>query len=658
MIPRHVIYYGVDQPLPERRNLRAGPLALLYENGDLRHIRLGDHEIIQRIYAAVRDHNWGTAPNVLSNVQMAVEPDSFRIQYEVDNRLGDIAFRWTGTISGDAQGAITFIFDGQAHATFLRNRIGFCVLYPLDCAGAVCRIVHSDGAVEASQFPLRVAPQLYQNGRPTPHGAFHSMRALTHQVTREVWAEVRFEGDEFETEDQRNWIDASYKTYCTPLQLPFPVEVQQGARITQTVRLTLQGTVPTIHVEDQTQPMEVSIRPDAAPIPLPPLGLGVASHAQPLTLMEIERLRALNLAHLRVDLHLSKPGWETTLSGAAGESRALGVGLEAALFLSDAAEAELSALVAALRNQRPQVSAWLVFYTGAFSTPQPIIQQARNALAAYDPAIPLGAGTNANLAELNRARPPAHLPDFVTLAANPQVHAFDNTSLAENCAALRHLVDTVHEFSGGKRIALSPITLKARFNPVATGPETPPPPGELPSQVDPRQMSLFGAGWTLGSLKYLAENPATYSITYYETTGWRGVMETEAGSPLPQKFRSSPGGVFPLYHVLADVGDYRGGEVIPVQSSQPLYIEALLLRRERRACLLLANLDSQPHTARIAGLSGAATYRLLDETTAETAMRWPEAFRVQLSPLLPDAAGEFTCGLLPYGLARIDFKPG
>jgi hypothetical protein len=654
MLPRHVIYYGIDRTPPERRNLRAGPLALLYENGDLRHIRLGGYEIIQRIYAAVRDHNWGTAPNLLSNVQMEVAADSFRIQYQADNRLGDIAFRWAGIITGDRHGAITFTFDGQVHATFLRNRIGFCVLYPLDCAGAACRIEHSDGTIEASQFPLRVAPQLYQNGRPTPHGSFHSMRALTHQVTREVWAEVRFEGDEFEMEDQRNWIDASYKTYCTPLQLPFPVEVQQGTRITQTVRLTLQGIAPTIQVEDQAQPVAISIHPDVVPIPLLPLGLGVASHAQPLTPMEIERLRALNLSHLRVDLHLSQPGWETALSRAAGESRALGVGLEAALFLSDAAEAELSALVAALRNQRPQVSAWLVFYTGAFSTPQPIIQQARNALAAYDPAIPLGAGTNANLAELNRARPRAHLLDFVTLAANPQVHAFDNTSLAENCAALRHLVDTVHEFSGGKRIALSPITFKARFNPVATGPETPPPPGELPSQVDPRQMSLFGAGWTLGSLKYLAENPATYSITYYETTGWRGVMETEAGSFLPQKFRSSPGGVFPLYHVVADVGDYRGGEVIPVQSSQPLYIEALLLRREGGARLLLANLDSQPHTARIAGLSCAATYRFLDETTAETAMRSPDIFRTAFTSLSRSAAGE--CTLLPYGLACIDIN--
>ena len=58
---------------------------------------------------------------------------------------------------------------------------------------------------------------------------------------------------------------------------------------------------------------------------------------------------------------------------------------------------------------------------------------------------------------------------------------------------------------------------------------------QLPSQVDERQMSLFGAGWTLGSLKYLCES-CPQSLTYYETTGWRGVMETKHSSPVSKLF--------------------------------------------------------------------------------------------------------------------------
>ena len=37
------------------------------------------------------------------------------------------------------------------------------------------------------------------------------------------------EGDTFEMEDQRNWTDASYKTYVRPLALPWPYTLAGGA---------------------------------------------------------------------------------------------------------------------------------------------------------------------------------------------------------------------------------------------------------------------------------------------------------------------------------------------------------------------------------------------------------------------------------------------
>ena len=79
---------------------------------------------------------------------------------------------------------------------------------------------------------------------------------------------------------------------------------------------------------------------------------------------------------------------------------------------------------------------------------------------------------------------------------------------------------------------VSPITLKPRFNAYATGPAPQRPPEALPPEVDARQLSLFGAGWTLGSLRAVVSSGAL-SVTYYETTGWRGVMEQAGGSPLP-----------------------------------------------------------------------------------------------------------------------------
>ena len=40
-LPFRVLYYGKDEPLPEQTQLRAGPLSMIFEAGDLRYIRLG-----------------------------------------------------------------------------------------------------------------------------------------------------------------------------------------------------------------------------------------------------------------------------------------------------------------------------------------------------------------------------------------------------------------------------------------------------------------------------------------------------------------------------------------------------------------------------------------------------------------------------------------
>src|SRR5689334_6850038 len=129
MLPRNVVYYGKEEPLPERRELRAGPLSAVFEQGDLRYIRFGDREIVRRLYVAIRDRNWGTVPPELSNVQIETSPDLFRISYDVENRQGEIDFFWRGKISGDARGTITFSMDGEARSNFTRSRIGFCVLH-------------------------------------------------------------------------------------------------------------------------------------------------------------------------------------------------------------------------------------------------------------------------------------------------------------------------------------------------------------------------------------------------------------------------------------------------------------------------------------------------------------------------------------------------
>ncbi len=645
MLPRNVLYYGKDESLPAWQQLRAGPLTLLFEEGGLRYIRLGDREILRRVYVAVRDRNWGTVPAAISNLRVDQAADSFEISYDAENKQGDINFAWTGRIRGDAEGKIEFSMDGKARSTFWRNRIGFNVLHPIrECAGQECEVEKVDGSVMRSEFPRFISAQ-----QP-----FRDMRAISHQVVHGVWAEVRFTGDVFEMEDQRNWTDASYKTYGTPLSLPFPVEVKAGTSITQSVSLSLRGRVPRVQPESASSMVTVSTR-DMRPIQLPRLGVGVASHGKPLSRKELARLRALNLSHLRVDLRLTDLRYESDLRRAAMEARSLEVPLEIALILSDETDKELAELHARLEGIKPDVCTWLVFHTAEKSTTKKWVDLARKRLSGYSLQARFGAGTNAYFAELNRGRPAQAGADLVSYSINPQVHAVDNASLVESLEAQAFTVESARQFLGGLPIEVSPVTLKSRFNPNATGPEPEPPPGELPSQVDVRQMSLFGAGWTLGSIKYLAES-AVASTTYYQTTGWRGVMESEQGSALPEKFRSLPGAVFPLYHVLADVGEFAEGGVAISSSSAPLRVEGLVLHQGGRSRILLANFGPEPQKVRVlcTGLGKTVWVKQLDEGNVEAAMTSPETFRAEPGRSIEAREGEVELSLAPYAIARID----
>jgi hypothetical protein len=135
-------------------------------------------------------------------------------------------------------------------------------------------------------------------------------------------------------------------------------------------------------------------------------------------------------------------------------------------------------------------------------------------------------------------------------------------------------------------------------------------PDELPPNVDARQLSLLGAAWTLASVKHLAQAGAA-SLTYYETSGWRGVLETEAGSPLPQLFPSRAGAVFPLYHVLADIAEFARGRVLPSRSSEPLQVESLALQRGGKRAVLLANFSAAAQRVRIENFAGGARVGVL-----------------------------------------------
>ncbi len=634
MLPQHVIYYGEDRPLPPQTKLTAGPVTAIYDNGDLRYIRYGNHEVIRRLYAAVRDHNWGTVPPILNDVSIAQHDDGFEVRYSATHRdeATGCDFVWNGAIEGDADGRITFHFDGTPYTDFKRNRIGFCVLHPMDLAGRAITIEHPDELVDEGVFPSDVEP----------HQPFMDIVAIRHPVTDGVTAEIRFKGDVFEMEDQRNWTDASYKTYCTPLAQPFPVTVKAGEKIEQRVTLTFDGDAKTAETAGIDATFDID---HTRATLLPKIGLGMASHGKPLAEQEIERLRALKLNHLRVDVREAD-----NLDMAHEQSRALGCALEIAVHLGDNANEELTAIANKLRSLQPHIDAIMVFHGDEKSTDSKWVELAREKLGDF--GAPIGAGTDAFFTELNRGRPEDDSRDFSTFSTNPQVHAFEVIDIVETLEAHAAIVDTAVNFNHGKPVRVSPVTFKMRWNPNATGPFPPTPPGELPPQVDPRQMSLFGAGWTAGSLKYLAR-PGVESITYYETTGWRGVMEIAEGSP-SDKFPSLSGSVFPMYHVFENLGKMVGGKIAASVSSAPLLFDGVVLHFDNRQRVLLASFSDEPQTVTVRGITGTVVIKELHAENAEQAMTNPKAYHDETGLMANTQNNTLPVKLDPFAIVCID----
>ena len=64
-----MIRTGSAEPPPAARALRAGPVRVLFSDGDLRQVGRGDVEVARRIYVAIRDLDWNTLPGVMSDLE-------------------------------------------------------------------------------------------------------------------------------------------------------------------------------------------------------------------------------------------------------------------------------------------------------------------------------------------------------------------------------------------------------------------------------------------------------------------------------------------------------------------------------------------------------------------------------------------------------------
>jgi hypothetical protein len=568
------------------RILRSGNLNLLYRNGEIRRVCLGRIQVLNAMYGAVRDQNWTTIPFTTDQEKINEVPDGFAVEANLHYSQKKIQYHAEFSIQAKGN-QLEVSYKGIAGSSFLRNRIGLCILHPIkECRGKPVTITHPDGSQTEGRFPELIRPD-----QP-----FQNISGMSWNPGNGISAELSFTGDLFELEDQRNWTDASYKTYCTPLEKPFPVKVQMGDRISQSVKLVVEyqeGSKGESGLSS-SQSYPFTTLPDRAILqilrgrarPLPGVGTGRPAGASSLTREESELLSTLPFHHYHVDLRLNGAGWREVYNDTAMEQKQLEWPLELALHFGGDPGKELEAFLDGYREQPLKIRQLLVFDQNLLS-PSALLKWVIPQLKRAVPGARVGGGTDAYFAELNRNPPDPQLLDFITYSICPQVHAFDNLTLVENLGALSDSVSSARSLFP-KPVSIGAITLKQRFNAVATEKEDEN--REIP-ESDPRQHTPLAAAWTLGCLRNLALAGAA-SITCFETVGPRGILSRTA----------SPATRSPLFHLFKEILTNGVTGFLPTQSSHPLEFDGMALQGENQIRLLVANFTETEKTLTIKGI--------------------------------------------------------
>ncbi len=598
-----IIFHG-RHPGERQIKLKAGRLSLVYEAGNIRYIYAGNSEIIRMIYSAVRDREWLTVPAVITGESFDILPDSFIIKYNCRYSLNEIDFLAEFLIEGTNDNSLSLSFNGEALSTFDKNRIGFCILHPIEtCTGKPCKIIHSDGSDEVLLFPDKISPD-----QP-----FLDIKSMEWEVDN-LMCSIDFEGDIFETEDQRNWTDASYKTYCTPLDHPSPVTLRKGYKVRQKVILKVNGNIEESQKEDA---VKLTIY-NGENLDLPCIGIAKSSRQEPLTENETKILRSVAFNHYRTDLFLFEKDWKDKAVSALMEAERLGYALELALFFDDRAMEQCVDLIDWLSNAHAELYLIILYHKNEKSTPDYLTDALGPLLKEVFPGVRIAVGTNANFAELNRNRPETAQNDYLCYSIHPQEHASDNLTLTENLRGQGYTVRSAMDFSMGKGIWISTVNLQRRFNANVSNFELPRAEDSFPPQADSRIMSLYGACWTVGSLKYLCES-GVKGITFYETVGERGIIQGDFNSRWPDDFPSKKGMIFPVFFIFKYLTGIRDMKVVKSFSSNPLNVDCLSLTDGKKIKILLVNYTSEIQTVILNGCNGILTTREL------TAQNYSEA---------------------------------
>ena len=563
----------------QARTWHSGPWSLELRGDEFADIAYRGHVVLRSVRAVIRDRNWDTAALVVDHV------DESGIALTLHVHSEGLGSDLRGIVRAEVRGPgrLRLLADLESATAFETDRTGLVVLHPPQLAGTELDIRHSGGAVEHSRYPVPI----------TPHQPAFDIAGLSWSHDG-LDVDLRFAGDVFEMEDQRNWTDASYKTYSRPLALPFPYTLEAGERVVQSIDVSVSGTpapltlppVTRLRLEEGAALPAIAVSASTAPDPAPSPAAspaGADSGAWPAAVL--------------VELDLATPNWRAALDRAATRARPLDI----RFVLADDDPTSIDEAAHALHGLPiARVTAFWPTGPARHVSDLEAIALLRHALTEAGVDAPIVGGVRSHFTELNREHPrlPRRL-DGLVFSSTPLFHSLSTAQLVESLPMQRLVAAQGVALAGGPPVHIGPISLRPHFNDVAT---TAPPMPEhddlrdgygaaLTESADPRQSAPELAAWTVASAAALAV-PGVATLAYFEEWGPRGV-------------RAPDGTPYPVFEAVTALADLSGRPGLRGDSPDGL-VWAVGARTDDGDVVVVANLDDRPRQVEVT-LPGGAT---------------------------------------------------
>ncbi|WP_343517600.1 hypothetical protein [Sphingomonas sp.] len=576
-MPTRLELYGTEEAETATRTFAIGALSFEFADGEVRALRFGGVEVLRSIAYRVRDRDWGTPAPQIAELTVLDEPDMLHIRWRATCRNPDGRRIDYNAVIDATAATLDFIVEAEACDDFTTNRVGFCILHPADLAGAPLTVTHGDGRTEESHFPVLI----------DPWQPFTDIAALTH-IQGANTIDCRLAGETFEMEDQRNWSDASYKTYSRPLNQPWPYVMRAGERSRQAVSVRISGAPPA--AVRTSGPVRVEI--GEAIGTMPRIGIAITPDEAGNRAACSESIAGIGVQDLLLSFDASGQGAAAmaSLARIAGRSSARRT-LECLIAADGDLDAELRRIASQVRAAGLALDAITVFPKPDLqSTPPgsvwpacPPLERVYAAARRAFPDLPLGGGMFSYFTELNRKRVPAESLDFITHATCPIVHAADDRSVMESLGAIPHILRSARAIYPDIPYRLGPITIGMRQNPYGSRTMPNPDRVRMPmATADPRQDGRFAAAWTIGYAAATGEADLD-TLTLGTLTGPLGAI----GDAGPR----------PVFEAIRQLAALAGRPRHACTVSRPDEVAAL----GAEDCLLLANLTDRPCPIEVAG---------------------------------------------------------